>query len=135
MNVFAFAGLSCASLCFALTIICLIFGRSRLHNVLALFNLATSIWGTGCFIVGLSTTPEKALLGWKIAHVGGVFVSTLFYHLVLIFCKSSKKYFLIFAYTQSVLLVLVNLGFGLLITKTRFVFGIYYNFANALFWV
>src|SRR3989344_7653213 len=133
MNIFAIAGLICSFFCTSLAIVALIFGRAKIHRILAYFNFSVAIWGFGGFIAGIAQSSQDAIVGWRIAHVGGVFVSTLFFHLVSIFCKVKKKHLLIFAYAQAVFFVIINLVFNQLIVRTRYVYGIYYNDVNSLF--
>jgi len=134
MNLFAISSITCAVLCAIVAIIATIYGRSLIHRILIFFNVSVSIWAFGCFLVGIANFEDKAIQGWRIAHVGGVFVSTFFYHLVYLFVKVKRRGLLTFAYIQSVLLLILNLLFNTLITTTRNVYGLYYNEANMTYY-
>ena len=75
MNLFAIAGLSCGISCAVLALIALIFGTTKIHRLLAFFNIAVAIWGFGGFIVGIAHNSATSIFGWKFAHIGGMFVS------------------------------------------------------------
>jgi two-component system NtrC family sensor kinase len=132
MNLFALAGLSCGIFCVILSVITLFFGKTRLHRLLLFFNIVVAFWGFGSFLVGLANTEQKALFGWQIAHLGGFFIGPLFYHLVCVFCEVQRKRMLYFAYSQAIIFNLLNVGTKYLFTKTRFIFGLYYNDVNPL---
>ncbi len=78
MNLFAIAGLILGITCLLLAIFVFFLRKTKLHNIWVFFNLAVAIWGIGCFIVGIASTEPRALLGWKFAHVGGIFVAVFF---------------------------------------------------------
>ncbi|MDD4910188.1 MAG: ATP-binding protein [Candidatus Omnitrophica bacterium] len=127
MNLFALAGLTVGVFCFILSFITLVVGKTKLHRLLMLFNIAVTFWGVGSFIAGVATRESIGILGWKIAHFGGFFIGTFFYHLVCVLCKVSRRRVLQFAYTQAILFNILNLCTPYLINKTRVAFGIYYN--------
>jgi hypothetical protein len=133
MNLFAIASLSCGISCFILALFALIFGKTKIHRFLAFFNIAVSIWGFGGFIVGIANNESTAIFGWKFAHIGGMFVSILFFHIVCIFCMLQRKKLLTFGYLQAGIFNIISWGFDKLITKTRYAYNLYYNDATFLF--
>ena len=133
MNLFMLSGLSCGICCILLSFIAFIFGSKKIHKVLGYFNLAVAVWGIGGFIVGISVDEETAIFGWKFAHIGGMFVSILFLHLVCIFCKVWPRWLMIFGYSQAIIFNLLSWGTDKFINKVRYVYGLYYNDTTFLF--
>lgn len=70
MNLFAIAGLVCGIFCAILASIALVYGKLNIHRILAFLNIAVSIWGFGCFVVGKATDESSAIFGWRLAHIG-----------------------------------------------------------------
>jgi len=91
MNLFAIAGLLCGGFCAILALIAFIYGKAKIHRILAFFNVAVALWGIGSFLVGISNSEAEAMFAWKITYVGGVFISALFFHMVCTFCKIQRK--------------------------------------------
>jgi len=127
MNLFAIAGLSCAISCIVLSLLTVVFGKTKLQRLLLCFNMVVAVWGVGLFLVGIAENEPKAILGWQIAHLGGFFIGTFFYHMVCVFCEIQRRKLIYFAYIQAILFNILNFGTNHLFTNTRFVFGIYYN--------
>lgn len=134
-NLFAVVGLLVAVCCSSLAFITLAAGKTKIHRLLTLFNVAVAFWGAGGFIVGISDQESSAIFGWKIAHLGGVFVSILFFHLTSVFCKIHKPSFLIFGYAQAIIFNWLIWVDNSLFTKTRFTYGLYYNDATVFFYL
>ncbi len=108
ITLFALSGLLIGITCAILTIIILFAAKQKLHYLWALQNIALTIWGFGLFFVGISQKADIALLWWKFAHVGGLFVSVIFYHIIVIFCDLKRKKVVIFFYFQAMLFNLFN---------------------------
>lgn len=104
--------------------------------MLTFFNIAVSLWGFGGALAGTALNNDDALLGWKIAYFGGFLIGTLFYHLMLIFCNKRGTWFLVFAYLQSIGLILI-LFFApqYLFREFYIVQGILYNRATLTMFV
>ena len=135
INTFSIAGLLLCFTCFALAWVNFYFGKKHIHKIWSLFNIAVGLWGFGAFFIGISTTPEKALISWKIAHIGGIFIPVFFYHTTCVFAGLKRKKVIIFAYSQGVLFLILNWT-DLFITKARFVFNsLYYTECNNLFYL
>ncbi|MBI4981842.1 MAG: GAF domain-containing protein [Candidatus Omnitrophica bacterium] len=130
MNLFAIAGLSCGISCAVLAFVALIFGKLKVQRLLAYFNIAVAVWGFGCFFVGIASNQADAIFGWKFAHIGGAVVAVLFFHMICEFCGVHHKALLIFGYIQAVAFNLISWGLDIAVTKTRYVYGLYYNVAN-----
>ncbi|MFC1510660.1 histidine kinase N-terminal 7TM domain-containing protein [Candidatus Omnitrophota bacterium] len=132
MNLFSFTNLTCMLSCFILGIIALRFARTPIHRILATFNFSCTIWGGGCFLVGIAQSPEASLMGWKIAHMGGFLVGPFFYLLTCQFCGLERRRMLILAFTQGALFSLLSIGTNLMFNQTRLAYGLFYNQANLL---
>lgn len=126
LNIFSFAGIVMFFTCAGLIFLSLKYGKRRVHKIWALFNLSVGLWGLGSLFIGLSSTPEVALLSWRVAHIGGIFIPIFFYHVVVAFCRISRPRLVFFAYAQGVVYLVLN-AVGLLFNKTVFLFNsIYY---------
>lgn len=130
MNLFAITSLSCGITCAVLAFIALIYGKTKLHRILLWFNIVVALWGIGLFLAGIANTEPEAIFGWKLGHLGGFFIAPLFYHMIYVFCGVRWRKLLYFAYSQAIFFNVINVVANRFITKTRFVFGVYYNDAN-----
>ncbi|MCX5782720.1 MAG: ATP-binding protein [Elusimicrobia bacterium] len=133
MNLFAIAGLSCGITSLILGLVAIIYGKIKLHRILAFFNIAVAFWGFGGYLVGIATTNEAAIFGWKFAHIGGMFVSILFFHLVSTLCKKKNTVLLVFGYSQAVIFNILSWFTYSFINHTRLTYNIYYNDTTFLF--
>ena len=136
MNLFAVASLILGITSILLAFVVWIYGkRNELHTVWGLFNFSVSIWGIGCFIVGTASDETTALNAWKFAHIGGLFISIFFYHMVCAFSKLDRKKSTIAAYLFGVFFNVINFTTDYLINKTRIIYGIYFNDATVLYFI
>lgn len=135
MNVFALLGLLLGITCLFLSIVLAIYGKTKLHRIWTLFNLSAAIWGFGCFIVGMSIDKSTALFGWRFAHVGGLFVSVFFYHMVAAFYDLERKKTIVAVYSFGLISLSLNLFTDQFISRTRYVFNLHYNDSTPLFTV
>jgi signal transduction histidine kinase len=132
MNIFALSGL----LIFVSSIA---FGTFVLYRSIArkeaviwfLFCVSVSIWGLGAYKIGTSIEAEQALIWWRIAHIGVIFIPVFFLHYVSLFLRiNSKKYLWLNRITYSIgfLFLFFNLFTQYFIQNIRLVFNsIYYN--------
>lgn len=130
MNLFAIAGLGLGISSSLLSFIVLFLSRNKLHHIWFFFNLAVAVWGYGCFLVGIASNEASALLYWKIAHIGGLFVSVFFYHMVCLFSGLNRYKSIFVAYVLGFLFLGLNLGTRHFINKSRFIYNLYYNDAT-----
>ena len=133
MNLFAISGLSVAISCAILSLIILFFGKTRLHRLLLNLNLVLAVWGAGMFLVGIADSEAKAINAWKIAHLGGVFVGSMFYHLVSHFCGKVHRKILFSIYVMALLSFAGIIWADYIINEVRYIFGLYYNVATAVY--
>jgi len=134
MNLFALTSIACGVFCTILALVTLIFGRAKIHRILAFFNISVAIWGCGCFWVSRAASEPMALLGWRFGQSGGIFIATLFYHLVCIFCGLQRRIQLIVVYIWSMFFLYFCFFTNLLFAKTRLIYNIpYYNDATWLY--
>ncbi len=134
LNIFSLAGLLLAITCFLIAIIVLVYGRSKLHRIWLLCNIAICIWGIGCFLVGISKTEQEALFGWRLAHLGGVFIAVFFYHMACIFCEVNRKYVIIFAYIQIISFQILNLTSNLFLSSIKSYYGLFYAKSTGIYY-
>lgn len=130
MNLFAISGLSVAISCAVLSLITLLFSKSRLHRLLLNFNLVVAVWGLGVFLVGIAESGQKALTAWKIAHLGSIFIGPMFYHLVSVFCEKMHRKTLFGLYLVSLLYFAGFIWTDLIINKVQYVSGLYFSVAT-----
>jgi two-component system NtrC family sensor kinase len=108
-------------------------GKTKLHRIWVFFNIAVAIWGFGCFMAGQASDEATAIEGWKVAHIGGIFVGVFFYHMVCTFCDLRRRKSIFMAYVIALFFLTLDLFSDQLINKTRIAFELYYNDATALF--
>ena len=133
MNMFALSGLLLGITCLMLSVVLGVYGKTKLHHIWVLFNLAVAIWGFGCFVVGRATNESIALIGWRFAHIGGLFVNVFFYHMVSNFCDLKRKKTIIVVYSLAIVSLCFNLLTDQFINRTRLVFDLYYNDSTWLY--
>ncbi len=85
-NPFALAGFLLGTTCFLLALVVLIYRKEKLHRIWAIFNLSVAIWGYSSFAIGNTADPLFALIAWKIAHIGVIFIAVCFFQTTSIFC-------------------------------------------------
>lgn len=141
MNLFSFSSIILCATCFSLFLFITIFGRNKVSRIWSLFNLSISLWAVGLFFVGSTATASEAIVYWRLAHVGGLFIAIFFYHTVCVFCNINPKKIILFAYLQALVFLFLDLTTPF-ISSTRFIFGyLYYNKATLsysialLFWL
>ncbi|MDP2922876.1 MAG: ATP-binding protein [Candidatus Omnitrophota bacterium] len=134
LNLFSFAGLVLSSTCFILMSIILLYGKKYIHYIWALFNIAVGIWGVGAFLVGQASSEPSALLRWKIAHIGIIFIPIFVFHLSYILCEIRKKYLLIIIYAQGIIFLILNFINHFFISGVRLVFSSFYYLVPGIFY-
>ncbi|MBI4651375.1 EAL domain-containing protein [Candidatus Desantisbacteria bacterium] len=135
MNLFAIAGLSVCISCILLSLITIIFGKSKLHNKLLAFNIVVAIWGFGLFLIGIAKNEQQAILAWKIAHLGGFFIGPIFYTLVCDLTSVNRKKIIISGYIEACIFILLSFGTNILFNKTRMAFNIIFLKLNLLYFI
>ena len=125
LNLFSISGIILSLTCFGLIVFLLVFGKTKLHKIWALFNLSVGIWGVGAFFIGKASTPNEALLWLRISHIGVIFIPIFFIHVIYLFCKVSRRGLLNFAYIQGIIFTLF-LPTNLFLSHTEFVFNSFY---------
>jgi len=140
MNIFSFSGLLLGITCLTLAVMVLMYGKTKLHRTWALFNIAVATWGFGSYFIGNATSPESALLRWRVAHIGVIFIAVFFYHTICIFSnlEAKRRKYIIFAYVQGLFFLILNLidifaGTNHYVRSVRFVFDfLYYHQSTGL---
>src|SRR4030043_1268317 len=127
MALVALSGLTCGIFTSILALIALLLGKTKIHRILALFNISVAIWGFGCFIAGIATRESSAIYGWRFAQTGGIFIAVFFYHMISIFCNLQRRLALVTIYIWGVFFLYFCFFTNLLFNKTRFIYNVYYN--------
>lgn len=89
--------------------------RSRIQLMWGFFCILVAIWGFGAFKIGAANTPAEALLWWKIAYVGVIFIPVLFTHFVHLFLGKRLDLLIRTLYVISAMYLLANLFTNLFI--------------------
>ncbi|MDP2939986.1 MAG: ATP-binding protein [Candidatus Omnitrophota bacterium] len=126
MNLFSLSGLLIGLTCSILIILLLKYGETKLHKVWAFFNLTVGIWGLGCFFIGLASNRDLALLSWKFAHIGVIFIPITFYHVTCIFSEIKQKTFLFTIYILGFIFLYIGIFTNIFISKLEFLFNSFY---------
>ncbi len=125
LNLFSISGLFLAIICFILVFIILKYGKTRLHRVWVLFNIAVGIWGIGAFFIGWATTEKVALFWLRIAHIGVILIPVFFLHVIFLLCGISRKKMLVATYFQGTIFLLLSMS-NLFLSRMQFVFDSFY---------
>ncbi len=126
MNLFALSGLLIVVSCTVMAGLVYFPNRtSRVNRLWAIFCLAVSLWGLGALLIGLTPEPRLALIWWRVAHVGIIFIPVLFYHFVVVFTNVRRPQVLAAAYAAAGLFLLAD-ATPLFVTHVRKVFGAFY---------
>lgn len=130
MNLFSFSSIVVCIICFALFLFIIIFGRKKISRVWLLFNLSIAVWALGLFFVGNASTASKAIIYWRLAHLGGLFIAIFFYHTVCILCNITRRKTILFAYLQGLFFLFLDFSTPF-ISSVRPIFKyLYYNKAT-----
>lgn len=134
MNALAVSGLLILISCFSLAVWIYLKAPKNLPNhLIAAFNICVSIWGLGCLIAGLAKTPESAIWGWRISHIGGFPLGMVFLHLSLVLSKAHDRRVVVGTYLFAVIASLLCLH-GIAMSRTEWLFdSIYYHVGNTLY--
>src|SRR5882672_4627088 len=66
-------------------------GKAKVHKLWILFNICVAIWGFGGFWASICRLPDEALIAWRIAHMGVIFIPITFYHFIMVFTHQEKS--------------------------------------------
>jgi len=122
INVFALGGLLLAIVCGVLIFVISKYAKTRIQTSWAFFNLCVLLWGCGSFLIGISETSEQALLSWRLAHIGILFIPISLLHFIYLLCELKKRAILFLAYAQGVLFsILIVSGNPLFVESVRYV--------------
>ncbi|MBL7198214.1 MAG: hypothetical protein ISS47_08955 [Candidatus Omnitrophica bacterium] len=126
LNPFAISGLLIAVTCFILIFILFKYGRTKFHQLWALFHLAVGIWGVGIFCIGISTSEGLARIGWKIALFGGPLIAVFCYRTASELCEIRNKKIITFAYLYGIFFSPAFIITDLFHAPMRFAFNSFY---------
>ena len=102
----------------------------------ALFNLAIAVWASGAFWGSVSQDQSFSALIWRIAHVGGIFISVFFYHTVCALCNIRRRGVIVFAYLQGIVFSFLNSFSKIFVADVRLLFNsFYYCKASDLYFI
>jgi len=134
MTPFTIAGLLITITCFSLAAMILLQApRSLLNRLMAYFNLSAGLWGLGTMLVGFANTPEAALWSWRLAHIGGLFLGIIFFHISLIIGGTVHRLIIKLGYVFAAISSLLCIS-GLAMSDIEPMFGgVLYHRANFLY--
>jgi len=131
MNLFSLSGLAITVTCLGLFLIIVIYGKTKIHRLWAVLNIVVSIWGVGTYLVGNAKSPQEALISWRIAFSGALYISVFFYHTVCVFGNLDRRRTLVFVYSQAIFFNLLSITTEKVFTNWHILFGsLYYNQAT-----
>ncbi|MEI8349635.1 MAG: ATP-binding protein [Candidatus Omnitrophota bacterium] len=134
LNLFSIAGIVLASTCLFLVLVLLVYGKTRLHRIWACFNAVVGLWGVGAFLIGQTQNPKMALILWKFAHLGIIFIPVFVFHLSYVLCNIRKTYLLVAVYAQGIFFLLLNIINHLFVSDVRLVFSSFYYVVPGVFY-
>ncbi len=134
-NLFAITSFSLGIISLSLAIIVLISGRLKLHRLWVLLNISISIWGFGAFFISNATNPSLVLIIWRLAHIGIIFISVLFFHATIIFChrENELRKIISFAYWQGFFFLFLS-ATNLFISRLKVFRCFYYVQTTGIFY-
>lgn len=90
-----------------------------------IFAVSVAMWGFGAYKVAVTQDKVAAFFWWRFAHVGVIFIPTLFLHFVCAFLEINRKKIILAAYIGSFLFLITNFT-NLFISNMRLVFSSFY---------
>ena len=132
MNLFLLSNYLVTITSLVIILLLALYGKTKIHRAWTFCNIAIFCWGIGTILFASTEQLNLVIIGWKIALVGGYFISTFYYHTVYLFAgnrvSNKDRIFLVFSYLfmiSSAIFTLVESN--LVISHFRLVFGsIYY---------
>ncbi len=106
--VFGLSGLILGVTCSILILFLSIYGKAKLHRIWVLFNVAVAVWGYGSYFIANASNEREALIVWKIAFSGVLFIAVFFYHVACLFCQIKRFKTILFAYLQGFLFFILS---------------------------
>ncbi len=97
---FSISGVILSFTSLILVLVLYFFGKSKLHQIFALFNFAIAWWGVCAFFIGRSHNAHLSLFLFKLAHLGIIFIAVFFYHFSCILSNIKRTPLILFAYFQ-----------------------------------
>ncbi len=127
INAFALSGILIAVSSFSFGIFVLVKGYSNRSNIVwSIFSFSVGIWGAGAYFIGIAKSQEEALLMWKLAHIGIIFIPVFFLHYVDLFLKKYNYTKIVTVYLLGFLFLFLDLFTDFFIKNVRFVFNSFY---------
>ncbi|MHB8482088.1 MAG: ATP-binding protein, partial [Nitrospiria bacterium] len=126
MNLFALSGLLMGVTGSSLGLFVYCKNRQYIVNrVWAYFSVAVSIWGFGICLIATTKDSSRALIWWRLAHVGVIFLPVLYFHFVYHFLRLNRKSVLITIYSIGIVFLALD-ATDLFIKNMRWVFSQFY---------
>jgi two-component system NtrC family sensor kinase len=126
INLFALSGLLTAITSGSLGLFVYLKHRRSISNFIwALFAFAVALWGIGVFKIATTTDVSRALLWWRVTHIGVILIPVLFFHFIYKFLDLKKRRTLATIYVIGIGFLLLN-ATDLFIRDMRFVFSTFY---------
>jgi len=126
LNPFAISGLLIVIPYIVLSIFLLMHGKTKIAKIFALDEIAVAVWGLGAFLIGISPNPEIALILWRFAYSGVIFIPVFFLHSVYVFLNEKEDWLLYLSYLQGFFFLYIILT-GKMFNSARLMFdSIYY---------
>ncbi len=140
MNIFSLSGILIFVFSLSFGFLVLYKGYSKKGNLIwFFFSVSVAMWGLGAYKIGLSSEPENALLWWRIAHIGIIFIPVFFLQYTYIFLglDSLKQRNLIkLAYLVGIIFLFFDLFTNHFINGVAFMFdSIYYDAPPTLLYI
>lgn len=126
INAFAITGLLILMSSVATTLWMFLQRRKWLHITWGVFCFSIAIWGLGVYQIATARSPESALLWWKAAYTGVIFIPILFVHFVHMFLQLNRRWVTYSLYALGTFYLIANLFTDVFIRDVRHVFSEFY---------
>jgi len=134
LNAFAASGLLISITCAVMAMVMLALARNPLNFTWGIFCIAVLFWGVGAYFIGIASDGFQALMWWRIAYIGVIFIPVIFLHFVLRFLAIRSPIGMSALYIGTTAFLVANIFSHSFIGGTRLMFGqLYYMTPTPLY--
>jgi signal transduction histidine kinase len=122
MNLFAISGILGVATSAIMAALMFVRGKNKTHVIWGFFCLSVVLWDLGVSLFASTSNQISALLWWKIALLGIIFIPVTFNHFVYIFLEKKNRILIYSSYAISAALSII------LMVKTDYLLSLKWDF-------
>ncbi|OGZ17855.1 MAG: hypothetical protein A2V72_00765 [Candidatus Nealsonbacteria bacterium RBG_13_37_56] len=126
MNLFAISGLLIGVTGLVEALIMFLKGRRKAQYLWGIFCFSVMLWGLGSYKIAIATEPSQAILWWRIAYSGVIFIPVFLIHFLYEFLEIRSKLVPGIFYILGIFFLVTNHINGLFIREVKFIFNQFY---------